>query len=108
MSTDKIRTISAITSAQAARAAQVDFAAKVAAVRTDDEFVVFMKNYIATHFTHMLGSKVLLLNTRDGLDTLSAMVKEKLAERRKAEAPFALPAKSGRATVIPMPQRRAA
>lgn len=58
-----------------------DFATQVSQARSVDEFQVLMKNYIATHFAGILGSKVLLLNTRDGLDTLSALVRQKLAER---------------------------
>ncbi|MGH7142995.1 MAG: hypothetical protein ACREJ2_02540 [Planctomycetota bacterium] len=59
-----------------------DFAARLAAVGSGDEYAVFMKNYIATHFGHLLGSKVLLLNTRDGLERLSLLVRQKLAERQ--------------------------
>ena len=75
-----------------------DFAAQIAAARNNDEFTVLMKNYIATHFRHLLGSKVLLLNTRDGLDTLSAMVKDKLASRaaRNVFAPQATPERQTR------------
>ena len=58
-----------------------NFAAQVSQARSADEFQVLMKNYIATHFAGILGSKVLLLNTRDGLDTLSALVRQKLAQR---------------------------
>jgi hypothetical protein len=58
-----------------------DFASQVRDAGSTEEFQVLMKNYIATHFAGLLGSKVLLLNTRDGLDTLSALVRQKLTER---------------------------
>jgi hypothetical protein len=87
-----------------------DFTAQVFATRSGEDFTVLMKNYIATHYAHLLGSKVLLLNTKDGLDTLAAMVQKKLAERAAAipatRSAQVIPLHSG--TTTPIEQRRAA